>query len=386
MEKGGLMRVALAAGGSGGHLFPAISLAEELTKKARAEIMFIGTEAGLEARVVSKTGYAIKFLPAEGVLGRSAAGKLKALLKIASSFVKARGLLRSYQPDIVVGTGGYVSVGPVAAAWLLSIPTLIMEQNVVPGAANRFLAKLADAVCATYQESVKFFPTGKTYLTGNPVRAGLAGAQREDACGLFGLEPEGFTVFVFGGSSGSRSINNAIMNALNHMLDLRNGPGIQFLHQSGEQDYQGVREAYRRTGFRAMVAPFIYQMPEAYAVADLVVSRAGATTLAELTTLGKPALLIPYPYAGGHQEFNARKLEEFGAARLIREADLSGQALASELRRLMESESELKEMAVKSKSIGKPDAAQRVCDILLSIVKLRGAEKAGLGRRKGKNV
>jgi len=363
------MRVIIAGGGSGGHLFPGIAVAEELIKKARAEVLFVGSEKGIESRVVPKKGYRIRYLPAEGVMGKSLSGKLKALYKLALSLFEARRLLSSTRPDIVIGTGGYASVSPVLVARLMSIPVLIMEQNVVPGAANKLLGKLANAVALTYQESITAFAKPKCYLTGNPVRPEIISGSHKPSYELFGLEPGLFTVFIFGGSSGSRSINNAMINALNYMLDVRES--VQFLHQTGEQDYQSVREAYRKLGFRAMVVPFIYQMPEAYSVADLVVSRAGATTLAELTALGKPSILIPYPHAGEHQDFNARKLEEFGAARLIRDRELTGEVLSAELKKLLNSPGERNEMGTKSKAIGKPDAAERAAELALSLVRAR---------------
>ena len=366
------MRVVIAGGGSGGHLYPGLALAEELQKKFGAEIMFIGTEKGIESRVVPREGYPITFLPAEGVMGKTAFRKLRAAVKLARSIIGAKRLFDTFEPDIVVGTGGYVSVGPVLSARLLSIPVLIMEQNVVPGAANRLLARISGAVAATYMESTGYFPKGRTYLTGNPVRAGILSARKEESFGLFGLAPEGFfTVLVFGGSSGSTNINKAVTEGLSHLADLRER--LQFLHQCGNRDYNAVREAYRGQGFKAMVTPFIFQMAEAYAVADMVISRAGATTLAELTALGKPAVLVPYPHAGAHQEFNARKLEEFGAARLIMDEDLSGQLAAREIRFLMESEAERTEMAGRSRSVGRPDAAQRTAELVQSLIRMKGS-------------
>ena len=364
------MRVVIAGGGTGGHLYPGLALAEELRGRFGAEIMFVGTEKGLESRVVPKEGYPITILPAEGAAGKSVSRKFRAAVKLVRSVIKARKLLGSYEPDIVAGTGGYVSAAPVIAAKLLSIPVLIMEQNVVPGSANRLLARISDAVAATYMESTNYFPKGKTFLTGNPVRAGILSAGRASSYELFRLEPEGlFTVLVFGGSAGATSINKAVTEALEHLADIKGK--IQFLHQSGQRDYQAVREAYRALGFRAMVAPFIFQMAEAYAAADMVISRAGATTLAELTALGKPAVLVPYPYAGAHQEWNARKMEELGAARLVMDSDLSGRVIAQEIRSLMENEAERVEMGVKSRAIGRPDAARKAADLALSLVRMK---------------
>ncbi len=369
------MRVIIAGGGSGGHLFPGIALAEELMRRNSAEVLFVGSEKGLESKVVPKKGYRIKYLPAEGIMGRSFFAKAKAVYKLLLSLFKSRRLISSTRPDIVVGTGGYVSAGPVLMASLMSVPTLIMEQNVVPGAANKFLGRFADAVAATYLESVSQFPKEKAYLTGNPIRAEITQAQKGPSYSLFGLDPALFTIFVFGGSSGARSINNALITALNHMMDLREK--IQFLHQSGERDYQSVREAYRKSGFKAMVAPFIYQMPEAYSVADLVVSRSGATTLAELTALGKPAIIVPYPHAGGHQDYNAEKLARIGAAVLIKDGELGGEGLAMELRKLMENEEKRVEMIMKSRSVGEPDAARKVAELALSLVRVRRNGAAG---------
>ncbi|MDA8157010.1 MAG: undecaprenyldiphospho-muramoylpentapeptide beta-N-acetylglucosaminyltransferase [Actinomycetota bacterium] len=373
------MRAIIAGGGSGGHLFPGLALARELTEKDGAQVLFVGAEKGIESRIVPKSGFPIKFLPVEGVMGRTAPEKAKAVYKMAVSFFKARGLMESFRPDVVIGTGGYASFSPVMAAWSCAIPSLIMEQNVAPGAANKLLARVAGAVAVTYQESMPHFPRAKSFLTGNPIRKEILEARRADSYfETFGLEPGIFTVFVFGGSSGARAINSALVGALEHLLDLKQD--IQFLHQCGETDYQGVREAYRRTGFRAMVAPFVFQMPEAYAVSDLVISRAGATTLAEMTALGKAAVLIPYPYAGGHQELNAEKLEGLGAAILIRERELTAESLAAKIRTLKEDETARNEMSSRSRVVGKPEAARNVADIALSLVRIKNAS------RKARNV
>ncbi|MGD8351956.1 MAG: undecaprenyldiphospho-muramoylpentapeptide beta-N-acetylglucosaminyltransferase, partial [Nitrospirota bacterium] len=324
---------------------------------------------GIESRVIPKEGYQIKYIKAEAFLGRSALGKAKALLKLAFSVLAARSLLRAAEPDVVIGTGGYVSVAPVLAARLLSRPILVLEQNLVPGLASRMLSRVADAIAVTYHESMGSFPREKTYLTGNPVRPGIMRGEREAALELFKLEADRTTVLVIGGSAGAASINNAVQGALNHMLDIKDE--VQFLHQTGERNYESVRRAYRELGFRAMVAPFVYQMAEAYAAADLVVSRAGATTLAELTALGKPAIVIPYPHAAGHQEFNARKLAETGAARMFTERELTGELLADNLRELCSSEQARAEMARQARALGRPDATKKVADIAASLAKSR---------------
>jgi UDP-N-acetylglucosamine--N-acetylmuramyl-(pentapeptide) pyrophosphoryl-undecaprenol N-acetylglucosamine transferase len=365
------VRMVIAGGGTGGHIFPGIAVADEFTARHEdAEVMFIGVEKGLEARVVPKEGYTIKFIKAEGLLGKSVFKKAGALMKMLGSVFTSKAMLRDAEPDIVVGLGGYVSVAPVVAARLLSLPIVILEQNLVPGLANRMLSKLADAVAVTYHESMSFFPRAKTYLTGNPIRRMIAEGTREEALEFFKLDPEKTTVLVLGGSTGAAAINNAMLNALNNMLDIREE--VQFLHQTGERDYEGVRRAYRKLEFSAMVAPFVYQMAEAYAAADLVISRAGATTMAELTALGKPSIIIPYPYAAGHQEFNARKLVESGAAMMFTEAQLSGEKLAAQIKELCSSEEKRTEMSKQARALGRPDAAGKVVDIAMSLVRARG--------------
>jgi UDP-N-acetylglucosamine--N-acetylmuramyl-(pentapeptide) pyrophosphoryl-undecaprenol N-acetylglucosamine transferase len=360
----------ITGGGTGGHLFPGIAVAEEIKRRDEAiEVVFIGTEKGIESRVIPKEGYTIRFLRVEGVLGKSPLKKLSALWKLIGSVIASRRMFRASMPEIVIGTGGYVSVGPVVAARSMSIPTLITEQNLMPGLANRALGKIADAVAVTYHESMGFFPRVKTRITGNPIRRGIMEGDREEALRLFSLDEGKITVFVLGGSRGARNINNAMVGALNHLLDLRDS--LQFLHQTGEQDYESVRKMYRQMGYRAMVAPFIYQMSEAYALADIVVSRAGATTLAEITAMGKASILIPYPHAAGHQELNARKLHDLGGCRVLGDRGLSSGLLAENIREIFGSDEAREEMCRQSRALGRPDAAQKVVDMAMSLVRAR---------------
>ncbi len=363
------MRIVIAGGGTGGHIFPGIAIAEEIRDRdGSAEIIFVGTEHGIEASVIPTEGYPIKYLRAEGLVGRSLVEKLRGGVKTFLSVYDSYRLLKELRPDVLIGVGGYASFGPVFAGSLMSIPSVIVEQNSVPGLANRALSRIADIVCVTYHESISFFPRSKTYITGNPIRKRILSGSRGRAYEIFSLERGKFTVFVFGGSSGARAINNAVRSSFSYIMDIRDD--IQFLHQTGRDDYEGIREAYRKWGFRATVAAFIHQMPEAYAVADLVVSRAGATTLAELTAVGKPAILIPYPYAAGrHQELNARRLSEMGAARVILDHELNGESLARNIRWLYENSGMRSEMERLSRSFGRPDAAQRVVDIVMNLIK-----------------
>lgn len=393
------MRVVIAGGGTGGHLFPGIALAEEIKRRnGSSEVVFIGTEHGIEASVIPKEGYPIEYLRAEGLVGKSPLKKCTGAVKTIFSLYDAYRIMRKYRPDVIVGVGGYASFSPVLIGHFMSIPTLIAEQNSIPGLANRTLGKIADAVCVTYHESISAFPQGKTFITGNPVRTGILSGSREKAYELFSLERNKFTIFVFGGSSGARSINHAICDSFHDINDIKDR--IQFLHQTGKHEYETVRETYRKWGVKGTVAAFIHQMPEAYAVADLVISRAGATTLAELSAVGKPAVLIPYPFAAAnHQEVNAQRLAEMGAVRVIFDHEVNGEILARHIRELQGDTALRSDMQRSSRSLGRPDAAQKVVDIMVSLLKTsRGyripemretgqkGKRAGSGSGRGKSL
>lgn len=369
----------IAGGGTGGHLFPGLSIADEFKKRAPStEVIFVGTEYGIEAKVVPREGYQIMFIKAEKMMGESLLKKISAVIKTLFSIVDSYKIVKRINPDIVIGVGGYASGAIMLTSAFLSVPTMILEQNTVPGLTNKILGRFVNTICTTYQESISYFPKDKTFLTGNPIRLYVLKGNVETAYKLFSLEKGLFTIFAFGGSRGAKSINFALVDALNYLYDLKDK--IQILHQTGQKDYEIVRDAYRKATFKGTVTPFIYQMGEAYAIADLVISRAGATTLAELTALGKPAILIPYPYAAGkHQELNARKLVEMGAARLILDSELNGESLASHIRELYMNESIRKEMQKNSKAIGRPEAGERVVDIAISLIK-QSREKLNVKR------
>lgn len=364
------MRIVIAGGGTGGHLFPAIAVADELKKRhADAEVVFIGTERGVESRVVPREGYDIRFITVEGVVGKRGRRRIRALWSFLKGLRQSYRLLKEIEPDIVIGSGGYVSSAPVFAAWLRSVPVVIMEQNTVPGRANRLLCRFATAVCITYQESMAYFPYHKVHLTGNPVREKIQKGSYEAGLRLFSLKDDLFTVLVFGGSRGASSINRAMVEALPFLTEIKQD--IQFLHQTGEDDYRFVRSSYQEMGFQGTVTPFIYQMAEAYAVADIVISRAGATTLSEICVTGKPSILIPYPYASAdHQRINAEKLMNMKAAIVLPDRELSGKRLSEEILKLFKDKELRNEMKKGALSFGRPDAAKRVADIVSSIVSI----------------
>ena len=363
------MRVIIAGGGTGGHLFPGIAVAEEFIRRdPSGRVIFVGTEHGIEARVIPKEGFPIEFLKAEGMVGKSIIGKIKAVYLFIAAIFQSLRIISSVRPQLIIGVGGYASVGMVVAARLRRIPAIIMEQNSVPGLANRFLGHFADVVAVTYQESMSFFPREKTFLTGNPVRKRVLSKETADAHSVFDFHKDRFTILIFGGSLGATAINNALTEALHYLLDLRQN--IQFLHQTGEKDLQSVTEAYRRLGFKGKVLPFVYRMSDAYAVADMIICRAGATTLSEIASIGKAAVLVPYPHAASnHQEFNARKLEDMGAAKVILDRHLTGEVAARAIRELYDHPEKRREMQKASKAFGRSDAAEKIVDLSMGLMR-----------------
>jgi UDP-N-acetylglucosamine--N-acetylmuramyl-(pentapeptide) pyrophosphoryl-undecaprenol N-acetylglucosamine transferase len=363
------MKVIIAGGGTGGHIFPAIAIATELKNVVPdVKVTFVGTARGLEARIIPKEGYDIRFIRSEGLVGKNIFGTVKSLFKIPLSFRDSYRLLNDIEPDLVLGVGGYSSGPVVMCAKMMGIPTLIHEQNTLPGLANRVLGKFVDIVAVTYHESIKFFPQGKTYLTGNPVRTEILKGDRERGYSNFGLDRNRFTIFVFGGSLGASSINRAVGEALVYLEPLKDK--IQFLHQTGEKDCDSMKDAYYARQFRGTVIPFAYEMADAYAVADLIISRAGATTLAELTTCGKAAVLVPYPHAAGnHQEINARKLWDMGSAQMILDRELNGKTLSDLIKHLLEEPDAIGEMERISKSLGSREAAKKIIELMMGLLK-----------------
>jgi UDP-N-acetylglucosamine--N-acetylmuramyl-(pentapeptide) pyrophosphoryl-undecaprenol N-acetylglucosamine transferase len=365
------MRVIIAGGGTGGHLFPGIAVAEEFVKRdPSTRVVFVGTEHGIEARVIPREGYPIEFLSAEGLVGKDFLRKIVAVYLFLVSICQSLKIISSVRPDVVIGVGGYASVGMVVAARLRGIRTMIMEQNSVPGFANRFLGRFSDVVAVTYQESISFFSREKTFLTGNPVRKKILVKEAADPHAAFGLEKDKFSILIFGGSLGARMINNAMIEALHYLLDLRQN--IQFIHQTGEKDLKNVSASYNKLKFHGRVFPFIYQMSDAYSVADLIICRAGATTLSEISAIGKAAILVPYPHAASnHQEFNARKLEDMGAAKVMLDKHLTGEVMAKAIRELYDNPDRRREMQKASKAFGRTDAAEKIVDLSMNLARKR---------------
>ncbi|RJQ57040.1 MAG: undecaprenyldiphospho-muramoylpentapeptide beta-N-acetylglucosaminyltransferase [Nitrospiraceae bacterium] len=377
------MNIVIAGGGTGGHIFPAIALAREFRKTfPDAGITFVGTVKGMEANIIPKEGFDIRFIRSEGLVGKGLVGTVKSFFTIPLSLKDSRRILKELQPDLVLGVGGYSSGPVVLCASLMGIPTIIHEQNTVPGLANTILGKFADTIAVTYHESIGSFPPEKTYLTGNPVRSGMLTGDRKRGCRIFSLDRDRFTIFVFGGSRGAGSINKAVSEALAYLEPFKDR--IQFLHQTGERELDAVRETYRYREFRGTVIPFVYDMADAYAAADLVISRAGATTLAELTACGKASILVPYPFAAAnHQEINARKLWDIGAAQMILERDLNGKSLADLIKHLLEDPDAIGEIERISKSLGNVEAAGKIVELMIGLIKKKYKIKTGPRGRAG---
>ena len=348
--------IVFAGGGTGGHLFPALAVADELRRRhSERAVVFIGGRQGLEGRLVPKAGYPLRTLPMSGLKGASLGKRLLGALAAASAVGRCLVWFLARRPALVVGVGGYASGPAVLAAWLLRIDTMLMEQNHFPGATNRWLAPRADAVCVP-SEAAKKRLDGIGIVTGNPVRPEFA---------AIGPSPNGQrpSVLVFGGSRGARSINRAMSEALAGLEAISPAPRI--VHQTGPEEFDAVARAYAsHPGLSADVRPFIDDMPAVLAAADLVVCRAGATTLAELAAAGRAAILVPYPHAADdHQRMNAEAVRDAGAAVVIRDSDLDGARLASEIRELSADRSRRDGMAAAARALARPDAAARIADV-----------------------
>jgi len=351
-------RIVIAGGGTGGHLYPGLALADALAARG-VDVVYVGAAGGIEARVVPTTGYRLHLLPGRQLRGGGIGRAARGLATSTGATLRAVALLGNLRPALIVGVGGYASVAVVVAAWLRRIPSVLLEQNVVPGAANRMLVRLARRACVGFAESIRFFPAGKAVHTGNPVRADLLRPRPERTrSGLL----------VFGGSAGAHKLNEATVGALAAL-----GPTarrLDVLHQTGTADVNAVRARYAALDLGVRVEPFITDMGAAYAAADVVVGRAGAMTCAEVTAVGLPAILVPYPYAADdHQRRNAEVLAAAGAAETILDADLTAERLAGRLRGLLEDPARRATMAARARDLGRPDAAQRVADECVALAR-----------------
>jgi UDP-N-acetylglucosamine--N-acetylmuramyl-(pentapeptide) pyrophosphoryl-undecaprenol N-acetylglucosamine transferase len=363
----------MAGGGTGGHIYPAITIAKTIAAMApNCQLLFIGTSQGLEADVVPREGFDLITIDARGFERRLSLGTVRTVLATLADLVQSLRIIRRFRPDIVIGTGGY-TCGPVLlAARILGLPTLIQEQNVIPGVTNRILARFAGCVAVGYEEAAAYFGRqAKVVVTGNPIRPEVVTAERTAGIAALGLDAGRLTLLTVGGSRGARSINNAMLAVHRHFAGRDD---IQLLHVTGQNEYNNIIDGLAQAGIdisrigNISIRPYMYDMPLALAAADIAVSRAGALGLAELTARGIPAILVPYPYAAeNHQEYNARVLERRGAAVVIRDADLTGQVLVEAVEDLIRRRDRLATMATASKSLGRPAAAAAIASLAIEL-------------------
>jgi len=351
------MKVLIAAGGTGGHIYPGIAVAKEIVgRNSESKVLFVGTARGLETKIVPENGFELALINSAGLKNVGLLGKLKGLLILPKSFLEARALIKNFQPNVVVGAGGYVSGSVLLMASLLRVPTLVMDSNALPGFTNRRLAPFVTKAALTFEEAVPYFGK-KAIVTGNPVRKEF-----------FDIQPkqrgEQLNLLIFGGSQGARAINLAMVDALENLQSFKNQ--LQITHQTGELDFESVQKGYAEMGWEtANVLRYISDMVSEFAKTDLIICRAGATTCAEVAAAGKAAIMIPLPTAADdHQRKNAEALVGKGAAKMILQTDLSGESLAREIKELIEKPERITEMERAAKKLAKADAAKVTVDLI----------------------
>ena len=357
----------IAGGGTGGHLFPGIAVSRELERRfSGCRILFAIGRRPMESDILRKHGFQVRHISVEGIKGKGWGRKLATVLGLPWSLLQSRRLIAEASPFCVIGMGGYSS-GPVCVAARMSgVPTLIHERNSFPGLTNRLLCRIVDRVCVSFEESSRRFSGGNIVVTGNPVRSEFFAVRDRGQ-----TEAEPFTLLVVGGSLGSRPVNDAVVDAL--VILSAGGEAPWVIHQTGAADYERIKDLYRKNGLKGEVHPFIDGMPEAYRRADLVVGRAGATTIFELAAAAKPSILVPYPFAADqHQTANAKCLASAGGARIIMQQDLDGAGLASAVEELRKNPEMLSRMSEGAGTMSRPGAASAIVDQIIAAAAERG--------------
>jgi UDP-N-acetylglucosamine--N-acetylmuramyl-(pentapeptide) pyrophosphoryl-undecaprenol N-acetylglucosamine transferase len=353
------VRVLIAGGGTGGHLYPGIALAREIKRRDPAAVLtFVGTATGVEARVVPREGFPLELIRVAGLKGTAGLTRIKGFAVLPLSAVDAWRVISRIRPDVVVGVGGFASGPVLMLAALRGYPTMLLEQNALPGVTNRLLARVVRAAALTFEEASTFFP-GKGFVTGNPVRPEFFQMKEADDR-LVSPQPAA-RVLIFGGSQGAHAINMAMVEAAPRLATA--GAAVAITHQTGERDVELVRDGYRRAGLEARVEAFLYEMDREMSGADLVVARAGATTLSELAAARRPAILVPLPTAADdHQRKNAEVVARAGGAQVIEQRDLNGERLAEAILSLASDPTRRERMAAAIQAFARPDAAARIAD------------------------
>jgi len=361
------LRVVIAGGGTGGHLYPGIAVARELqAQRPDARVSFAGTAHGIEARVVPREGFPLDLIRSGGVKGKSLLDRVKGAALVPLGLADGWRIVSARRPDLVIGVGGYSSGPVVLVAALRGVPTMLLEQNAVPGLTNRLLSGVVQAAAVTFDSTQTFFGA-KAFVSGNPVRPEFFATVGPHQESVRNDQASVTRVLVFGGSQGAHAINVAMVEAAPQLAAGR--PPLHLVHQTGERDVEMVRTAYRQAGLQADVEPFLYDMGRQLGQADLVVCRAGATTLAEITAAGKAAILIPLPTAtDDHQRRNAEALAASGAGEVLRQLDLSGATLATRVLALAGDPERRRRMAAAARSLARPEAARVIVERALQLV------------------
>lgn len=371
------MNIIVSGGGTGGHIYPALTIIRAIQQREpSARILYVGTPHGLEADIVPREGLNFIAVDLAGFERHLSFENVLRAWRAVRAVARARGIVHGFHPDIAIGTGGYVAGPILLAASLAGVPTLVQEQNAVAGVTNRILSRFATAIAVGMEDARRVFPVKKTYVTGNPIRPEVLTATRAEGAAAFDFDPSKKTVLVSGGSRGARTINRAMVEVICRAAQQTE---VQYLHVTGAEEYEDTCARIRDAGVdvsqypHLRVVPYLYNMPQAMAMADIAVFRAGATGLAELATRGVPAILIPYPYAAeNHQEKNARAMEAAGAAEVILNRSLDGTVLSAALDRLLADDARRDAMAAAMKRLGKPEAAEEIAALALRIGKREG--------------
>lgn len=365
------MRVILTGGGTGGHIYPALAIAKGLlVHNAETQILYVGIKDGMEARLVPEAGIAFKGISGQGLPRRLSLDTIKVIGKSFKALWETKNILREFHPDLVVGTGGYVSGPVVLTASLFNIPTLLHEQNAFPGITNRILARVVRRVMVTFPESIAHFGVkNKLELVGLPVRQEIGELSREVGAKHFGLRSDRLTLLVTGGSRGARTLNQAMIVVLKHLSQRSD---VQVIWATGTMTYSETIDEFEKRGIswespQWRVLEYLKDMPEALACADLYIGRAGAASLAELMVAGIPSILIPYPFAAeNHQEYNAQALVQAGAAQIVLDSECDGERLWEEVDRLISQPTLLAKMGAAAKALAQPQALNKIVDLCIA--------------------
>jgi UDP-N-acetylglucosamine--N-acetylmuramyl-(pentapeptide) pyrophosphoryl-undecaprenol N-acetylglucosamine transferase len=366
------MKVLVTGGGTGGHIYPGLAFIRELQSRNPAvELLYVGTKTGMEADIIPKERLAFASIHSRGFRRKLSWDTFKTVGVAGQGVIEAGRILKQFQPDLVVGTGGYVAGPMVLQAALRRIPTLIHEQNALPSVTNRLLARFVTAIAVSFQESIRYFPAGKPiFVTGNPVRKEIMQLNRKEACQRLELNCDQKTLLIVGGSNGAEPINNTVMQLIPR---LQNEFNLQVLFVTGRRNFQLVQDYLQsnnievRSGSR--IIPYMYDMPAGLKAADLVISRAGGM-IAEINTCGLPAIYIPSPYvADNHQEYNAKAIENQGAAIMLRETELTPATLGDTLAKMLNQPNLLENMQKAAWALAKPKATEDLVDIALQLIK-----------------